>query len=91
MAISTNGSIFNAENVSIFLSELFGTAVLVFFGCSSCLNWTGAPDTLQIVLSFGFAVLISVQIFGCVSGAHINPSVTVAAVVYKLISIKVRK
>lgn len=88
MAKSSSG-IFGSENVAVFLSELLGTALLVFIGCSSCLNWTGTADTLQIVLSFGFAVLICVQIFGCVSGAHINPSVTLAALVYKLIDFKV--
>ncbi|XP_055316509.1 aquaporin AQPAn.G-like [Sitodiplosis mosellana] len=86
MAISSSG--FNSDFVAVFLSELLGTALLVFLGCSSCLNWTGTADTLQIVLSFGFAVLICVQIFGAVSGAHINPSVTVAALVYKLIDFK---
>lgn len=92
MVKSSNG-VFRSENVSIFLSELLGTALLVFFGCSSCLSWRedGALDTLQVVLSFGIAVLICVQIFGCVSGAHINPSVTLAAVVYRLISVKVKK
>lgn len=89
MAKSSSG-IFNSENVAVFLSELLGTALLVFFGCSSCLNWTGTLDTLQIVLSFGIAVLICVQIFGCVSGSHINPAVTLAALVYKLISFKVK-
>lgn len=86
---SSNGGIFQSECVSIFLAELFGTAILVFIGCSSCLVWNGKSDLLQIVLSVGFAVLISVQVFGCVSGAHINPAVSVAAVIYNLISIKV--
>lgn len=83
--------IFSSDGVAIFLSELFGTALLVFIGCSSCLSWNSNLNVLQIVLSFGFAVLISVQIFGCISGAHINPSVTVAAVIFRLISIPVSK
>lgn len=82
--------IFHSENLSLFLSELLGTALLVFLGCSSCLTWSSSgPVELHVVLSFGIAVLICVQIFGCVSGAHINPAVTVAALVYKLISIPV--
>lgn len=78
MAKSSRSSIFHLENISIFLGELFGTFLLVFLGCSSCLAWNGSNnvDPLRNVLSFGFAVLICVQIFGCVSGAHINPAVT---------------
>lgn len=91
MAKSSKNGIFHSENVSVFLSELLGTAVLVFLGCSSCIPWDGPPKELQIVLSFGLAVLICVQIFGCVSGAHINPAVTLAAVIYKLISVQVKK
>lgn len=88
MAKSSKNGVFHSENVSVFLSELMGTAVLVFLGCSSCIPWNGAPKELQIVLSFGLAVLICIQIFGCVSGAHINPAVTLAAVIYKLISVQ---
>lgn len=87
MANSSNGT-FSLDNISVFLSELLGTALLVFFGCAGCLDWGNGINFLQVVLTFGFAVLICVQIFGCVSGAHINPSVTVAAVVYKLITVK---
>lgn len=91
MALSKRG-VFHSENVSIFLAELFGTALLVFLSCSSCIKWTpnGQLDSLQVCLSCGFAVLISVQIFGCVSGAHINPCVTLAAAIYNLISVQVK-
>lgn len=91
MAQSKRG-IFHLENISIFLAELFGTAILVFLSCSSCIKWNpnGQLDGLQISLSCGFAVLISVQIFGCVSGAHINPCVTLAAAIYNIISVQVK-
>lgn len=74
MAKSSTKSVLYSENVTIFLSELLGTALLVFFGCSSCINWdeNSHVDHLRIFLSFGFAVLMAVQIFGCVSGAHIK-------------------
>lgn len=88
---STRRRVIDSEKVTIFLSELLGTALFTFIGCSSCLSWRedGAVDTLQIILSFGIAVLISVQIFGCISGAHINPAVTIAATIYNLITAQV--
>lgn len=76
--------------VALFLSELLGTALLIFLGCMGCISWGGTPNSaLQICLSFGLVVMIIIQIFGCVSGAHLNPAVTLAAVVYKLLDIKV--
>lgn len=63
MASSSKRGVFHLENVSLFLSELFATAILVFFSCSSCIKWNinSQPDSLQIFLSIGFAVLISIQ------------------------------
>lgn len=78
------------ERLSVFLSETLGTAVLVFFGCLGCLTWGNGYNHLQTVLSFGLVVFISIQIFGCISGAHINPAVSVAAAVYNLIDVQVQ-
>ncbi|XP_037048347.1 aquaporin AQPAe.a-like isoform X3 [Bradysia coprophila] len=72
------------DTVSMFLAELNGVGFILFFGCMGCLN--GAPH-LQIALNFGIAVMTSVQIFGFISGAHFNPAVTVAALIYKKISV----
>lgn len=68
------------DTVSVFLAELIGVGFILFFGCMGCLN--GAPH-LQIALNFGMAVMTAVQIFGFISGAHFNPAVTIAAVIYK--------
>lgn len=77
------------DKMSIFLSELLGTALLVLLACMGDVAWGQAINRLQASLISGIAVLIVIQIFGCVSGAHVNPAVTVAAVVYKLISAQV--
>lgn len=76
------------DKLSCFLAELLGTAILVFLGCMGCVKTDVFPNQhLQIVLNFGFAVLIAIQCFGCVSGAHLNPAVTVAAYIYDLVSL----
>lgn len=77
------------DRVSIFLGELLGTAMLIFFGCMSCIQWNGPPNPLQTSIAFGMIVMVIIQIFGCVSGAHLNPVVTIAAVVYDLLSAQV--
>lgn len=72
----------------VFLAEFIGTALLLFLGCSGCVNWFGSPPSLLLVaLNFGLVVMIVIQIFGCVSGAHINPAITVAAFMMKHISL----
>lgn len=71
------------DKVTVFLAELIGTGLLLFFGCAGCLTWGGPANHFQIVVNFGLAVMAAIQIFGCVSGAHLNPSVTVAALIFK--------
>ncbi|XP_017837136.1 aquaporin AQPcic [Drosophila busckii] len=76
------------DKISCFLAELLGTGILVFLGCMGCVKTEAFPNNhLQIVLNFGFAVLVAIQCFGCVSGAHLNPAVTVAAYIYDLVSL----
>lgn len=71
------------DKVTVFLAELIGTGMLLFFGCAGCITWGGPANHFQIVINFGLAVMAAVQIFGCISGAHLNPSVTVAALIFK--------
>ncbi|EZA50261.1 Aquaporin-4 [Ooceraea biroi] len=64
------------------LAEVFGTAILIFVGCMACVGSMGmAPTLMHISLAFGIAVMIAIQCVGHISGAHINPSITVAAVI----------
>lgn len=71
------------------LAEVLGTALLLFFGCMGCITWNGEYNHLQSNLTMGLTIMMVIQVFGCVSGAYLNPSVTVAAAVYKLLSVKV--
>ncbi|XP_076237123.1 aquaporin-like [Calliopsis andreniformis] len=70
------------ETLLVGVAEIVGTALLVFIGCTGCIGSFGTvPSTLQISFTFGFAVMIAIQSIGHISGAHINPSLTVAAVI----------
>ncbi|XP_074836253.1 aquaporin-2-like isoform X2 [Carettochelys insculpta] len=69
------------------LAEFLATLLFIFFGLGSALGWPSAPpDTLQIALAFGLAIATLVQAMGHISGAHINPAVTVACLVGSHIS-----
>ena len=39
-----------------------------------------------MTLNFGLVIMVVIQCFGCVSGSHLNPAVTIAAFVYDMVS-----
>lgn len=77
------------DSISILLAELVGTGLLVLLGCMGCVAGLGhTPSHFELCINFGLVVMIIVQIFGCVSGSHLNPAVTAAAWVYEMVSTK---
>lgn len=64
------------------LSEFAGTAVLVLFGCGVVAQVVVGAGTLgahdSIAWAWGFGVVFGVYVAGRLSGAHINPAVTLA-------------
>ena len=78
------------DMICMFLGELVGTTFLLFFGCMGNINWSGTEQP-QFVggFVFGLTVLTIIQCFGHISAAHLNPAVTLCALLYRAISIPV--
>ena len=78
-----------AERVSILsacLAETLGTFVLVLFGIGSVAAavFTGAQVGLwQVAVVWGFGVTLAIYVSGGVSGAHLNPAVSLAFAIFR--------
>ncbi|MGB2824941.1 MAG: MIP family channel protein [Phycisphaerae bacterium] len=68
------------------LAEIIGTYVLVFFGIGSVHTavLTGAQAGIwQVAVVWGVAISLAIYAVSAVSGAHINPAITIAFVVHR--------
>jgi len=69
-----------------YIMEFIGVFIIVFFGCGAVFIaiYVGAyKDLTPIMLMWAFAVAIPVYLGAAVSGAHFNPSVTIALAVWR--------
>jgi len=63
------------------IAEFIGTFILVFFGVGSVVTAvsTGAQQGLwQVAIVWGVGIALAIYAVGAVSGAHMNPAVTIA-------------
>ncbi|BCB76523.1 MIP/aquaporin family protein [Phytohabitans flavus] len=60
-------------------AEALGTLLLVYFGVAATLAATGG--SIGIAAAYAFGLALAVWIFAGVSGAHVNPTVTIALAV----------
>ena len=68
-----------------FTGEFFGTLLLVFFGCGSVCAavLTGAQvGVFQVAIIWGLGIATAIYLTGGLSGAHLNPAVTVSMAVW---------
>jgi glycerol uptake facilitator protein len=67
------------------LAEFVGTYLLVLIGCGAvhAAVLTGAQSGLwQVAIVWGIAIMMAVYTVGAISGAHINPAITLAFAVW---------
>ncbi|XP_064213169.1 aquaporin AQPAe.a isoform X1 [Tribolium castaneum] len=73
----------------IVCAEFIGTAVLVFLSCMGCTKGMFGENitVLQTSLASGLSVTTAIQMFSHISGAHVNPAVTLCAFIMGEISL----
>ncbi len=79
------------KNMNKYIAELLGTFALVFCGTGAIVinqQSGGAVTHVGIAMTFGFIVMAMIYSLGDISGAHMNPAVTIAFTIAKRFQLK---
>jgi aquaporin Z len=63
----------------IFVAEVIGTAILVLFGCGAAVLMGAQIGMMGVAFAFGLAIVAAAYGIGPISGAHLNPAVSLGA------------
>ena len=61
------------------IAEVLGTFILVFFGCGSAVLMGEHIGMYGIAMAFGLSIVAAAYGLGAISGAHLNPAVSLGA------------
>jgi MIP family channel proteins len=70
-----------------YVAEFWGTFILVSFGCGSIAmvqlnDASNSGDFFSINVGWGFGLMMGIYVAGSISGAHLNPAVSVAMAMF---------
>jgi aquaporin related protein len=73
--------------MTMFVAEVLGTGFLMFLGCMGCISSYDEPEQSHHFcgITFGLTVMLIIQTLGHISGAHLNPAVTIATVIFGIL------
>ena len=79
------------NSMNKYIAELIGTFALVFCGTGAIVidqQSDGAVTHVGIAITFGLIVMAMIYALGDISGAHMNPAVTIAFTIAKRFQLK---
>lgn len=68
-----------------FVAEVIGTFILIFFGCGAvhtAVLFEAQSGLWQVAIVWGVAIMLAIYTVGSISGAHINPAITITLAVW---------